>query len=358
VAVIIYSVLKKRRPKVVDFSKAKIGFIGGGELTQILIQRLIICGKVQTSRLHVSAHSTKNLERLKRRFSGLHVSKRNIDIFSKFDCDIVFVTDDGSVIKNCHKNRRQRPAPLITDFMPTLRHPLYILSLVDGYDLNSIKACFVKRPEKYPLEIHRIKFLPLSEGSDGSCADDLCVCAVDCEPDSKKLAKPLRAMLSSVAELEYVPESEMDAASSLCGVGLPFFYYFIQALADGAFKMGLSREMSYKFAANTLQIAAQVMLESSQHPIQLRDEVCSRGGPAIYGTHTLEKSGVKSGVVEAVEIAHKRAEELAKPQSVLNPLTNGKLTEAQVLQAIYRLVQQMPQLNEKLDEYQSMDDLI
>jgi hypothetical protein len=168
VGVFIYLVLKNRKPKVVDFSNAKIGFIGAGKLTEILIQGLITYGKVEASRLHVSAPSTKNLERLKHQFSGLHVSKRNIDIFRKYDCDIVFVAVHGSVIKNCYKHGGQRPAPLTTDFIPIMKHPLYILSLVCGYDLNSIKACPLnpKHPEKYLLEMHRIMFFQLLEGRD------------------------------------------------------------------------------------------------------------------------------------------------------------------------------------------------
>jgi pyrroline-5-carboxylate reductase len=353
VGVFIYLALKSRKPKIVDFSNAKIGFIGAGKLTETLIQRLITYGKVEASRLHVSAPSTKNLERLKHQFSGLHVSKRNIDIFGKYDCDIVFVAVHGSVIKNCYKHEGQRPAPLTTDFIPILKHPLYILSLVCGYDLNSIKACLLnpKHPKKYMPEMHRIMFFQLLEGRDGSCAYDLGVCAIDCEPDSKKLAEPLRTMLSSVAKLEYVPEFQMDAASAVCGAGLAFSYYFIQALADGAFKMGLSREMSNKFAAKTVQSATQVMLESGKHPIELRDEVCSPSGAAIYGIHILDKSGVKSGVVEAVEAAHKRADELAATQPILMPQTNANQNQTPTLSIIHRPVQQMPRINAILDEY-------
>jgi len=104
----------------------------------------------------------------------------------------------------------------------------------------------------------------------------------------------------------------MDAACAVCGAGLAFSYYFIQALADGAFKMGLSREMATKFAAKTVQSATQAMLESGKHPMELRDEVCSPSGAAIYGIHVLDKADVQSGVTAAVEAAHKRADELAK----------------------------------------------
>jgi pyrroline-5-carboxylate reductase len=46
--------------------------------------------------------------------------------------------------------------------------------------------------------------------------------------------------------------------------------------------------------------------------MELRDEVCSPSGAAIYGIHVLDKADVQSGVTAAVEAAHKRADELAK----------------------------------------------
>jgi len=54
------------------------------------------------------------------------------------------------------------------------------------------------------------------------------------------------------------------------------------------------------------------MLESGKHPTELRDEVCSPSGAAIYGIHVLDKAEVQSGVAAAVEAAHKRANEMAK----------------------------------------------
>lgn len=139
------------------------------------------------------------------------------------------------------------------------------------------------------------------------------LCAIDCEPDSKKLSPCLRTLLSSVGKLEHVPESQMDAACAIGGSGLAFSYFFINALSDGAFKMGLSRQMALRFAAKTLQCAAQTQLESNRHPSELKDDVCAPSGAAVYGVHVLNKADVASGIAAAIEAAHKRASELAEP---------------------------------------------
>ena len=285
---------------------AKIGFIGGGKLADALVQGFINYGKVQANRLHVASPSTKGLENFKN--YGCHVTKRNIDIFGRYDCDIIFICVHGSIVKRCFKNGGLRPAALCTNYVPYMRHPLYIVSLVSGATVDMIKQTLVNpdHPDKYVIEAHRVMI-------NTAAMYGLGLCAVDCEPDSKRLSPCLRQLLSSVGKLEYVPEAQMDAACAIGGSGLAFSYFFIGALSDGAFKMGLSRQMALRFAAKTLQCAAQTQLESGKHPSELKDDVCAPSGAAVYGVHVLNKADVASGISAAIEAAHKRASELAEP---------------------------------------------
>lgn len=47
----------------------------------------------------------------------------------------------------------------------------------------------------------------------------------------------------------------------------------IDALADGAVKQGVPRQMAIQFAAQTVLGAAKLVLQSSKHPAVLKDEV-------------------------------------------------------------------------------------
>lgn len=285
---------------------AKIGIMGAGKIADALVQGFINYGKIPANKIHVAAPSTKNLENFKN--YGCHVSKRDIDLFGRYDCDIVFICVHGSVVRRCFKNGGIRPAALCTNYIPYMRHPLYIVSLVSGATVDQIKQTLLNpdHPEKYKVEGHRCMI-------NTAAMYGLGICAVDCEPDSKRLSPCLRNLLTSVGKLEYVPESQMDAACAIGGSGLAFSYFFISALSDGAFKMGLSRPMALKFAAKTLQCASQTQLESGKHPGELKDDVCAPSGAAIYGVHVLDKADVASGIAAAIEAAHKRSQELAEP---------------------------------------------
>jgi pyrroline-5-carboxylate reductase len=76
--------------------------------------------------------------------------------------------------------------------------------------------------------------------------------------------------------------------------------------------MGIPRAVAAKLAAQTVFGAAKLVLESGKHPAILKDEVTTPGGTAISAIHVLESKGLRSLLIDGIEAATKRSQELSK----------------------------------------------
>lgn len=113
----------------------------------------------------------------------------------------------------------------------------------------------------------------------------------------------VKKMFESIGCVEVVPSHLMGAAGTLSGCGPAFVYMMIEALADGAVKEGVPREMAYKLASQTLQGAASMQMQTQLHPGVLKDQVCSPGGSTICGVEALEKGNLRATLMSAIFVA-------------------------------------------------------
>jgi pyrroline-5-carboxylate reductase len=95
----------------------------------------------------------------------------------------------------------------------------------------------------------------------------------------------------------------MDAVTSLNGSGPAFAYVFLEAMCDGAVRMGLRRNAAMEIAAQMFQGAARMVLQTGQHPAALKDQVTNPGGSTIAGLLAMEDGRIRSVIARAVEEA-------------------------------------------------------
>jgi len=117
-------------------------------------------------------------------------------------------------------------------------------------------------------------------------------------------------LLQSVGIVEQIPEKLMDAVTGLSGSGPAYVFQMIEALSDGGVKMGLPRPTSTRLAAQTLLGAAKMVLETGDHPGELKDAVTSPGGTTIAAIHELEAGGLRAALMNAVQASAERSAEL------------------------------------------------
>jgi pyrroline-5-carboxylate reductase len=123
------------------------------------------------------------------------------------------------------------------------------------------------------------------------------------------------ALLEAIGTCEgEIDERYLDVVTAVSGSGPAYMYLVLDAIAEGAVKMGINRNLALRLAAYTMKGASSMViseLESNGKQImQMKDEVCSPGGTTIHGVTELENNAVRSAFIKCIEAAANRSKEL------------------------------------------------
>ncbi len=174
-----------------------------------------------------------------------------------------------------------------------------LVSMVAGVSIARLRGFFATPPRI--VRIMPNIALSVGLGMTAVCADE------SVPPED---VEEILGIFRMAGRARLVEEEWLDTVTALSGSGPAFVFLFIESLADGAVLNGMSREAAYEFAAQTLQGAARIILESGMHPGELKDIVASPAGTTIAGIHVMERRAFRSIVMDAVDAAAKRSREI------------------------------------------------
>lgn len=186
-----------------------------------------------------------------------------------------------------------------TEGLSTTNVPL-IISILAGVTLSQLEAAIASKAV--------IRAMPNTPAQVGAGVTAI---AMGTSANQQHRETALR-IFSAIGEVVELPESLLDAVTGLSGSGPGYVAVVIESLADGGVAAGLPRAIATKLAVQTVLGTAQLIAKSGMHPAELKDRVTSPGGTTIAGIAQMERSGVRSGLIDAVIAATRRAEELGK----------------------------------------------
>ena len=164
-----------------------------------------------------------------------------------------------------------------------------VISLAPSYSIAQLK-------EEIGEDVKIVRAMPNTPAAIGQGMTGISFSDYDYTDEEKKL---LDDFFTSFGLVETVPENLMDTVTAASGSSPAFVYMMIEALADGVVAYGMPRAKAYRFVAQAVSGAAQMVLTSGQHPGLLKDAVCSPGGTTIAAVEALERDGFRSSLMDA-----------------------------------------------------------
>ncbi|MEC4892576.1 MAG: pyrroline-5-carboxylate reductase [Oscillatoria sp. PMC 1051.18] len=264
----------------------KLGLIGGGVMGEALLSRLIARRIYLPDTVLVSEPLSARRDYLKEKYR-VRVTADNQAAASADEVLLLAVKPQAldAVVASLAGEREICPL---------------VISILAGVPISRLEAAF---PEQSVIRV-----MPNTPATVGA---GMTAIASGSQVNSEQVALA-RSIFEAVGQVVAVPESLLDAVTGLSGSGPAFVAIAIEALADGGVAAGLPRAIASQLAVQTVLGTAQLLQESGLHPAALKDKVTSPGGTTIIGVAELEKLGFRSALIQAVQAAARRSQELGE----------------------------------------------
>jgi pyrroline-5-carboxylate reductase len=122
----------------------------------------------------------------------------------------------------------------------------------------------------------------------------------------------VREVFETVGTVIEVPESQIDALSTISGSGPAYVFLLIEKLTDAAVGKGFDRDAARLMAEQTFIGAAELLRASGEDPAELRRQVTSPKGTTERAIAVLETAHLDEVFADATDAALARARELAQ----------------------------------------------
>ena len=267
----------------------RIGFIGAGNMAQALARGLV-ASSLKASQVRLSDPDSEKVGAFCREV-GVQAAKDNQELCTW--ANVVFLAVKPqvalAVLRDC--------APYLGDSL--------MISVAAG-----LPSATLAKPLSSGVRV--VRAMPNTPALVGAGATAVCK-GHGAQDEDVQLACNLLAAVGSTA---VVAESQMDAVTGLSGSGPAYVLTFLEALADGAVRCGLPRDIARALSVQTVLGTAKLVAETGEHTAALRDKVTSPGGTTAAGLAALEEGNLRHTVASAVASATQRSIELGSKSGV------------------------------------------
>jgi pyrroline-5-carboxylate reductase len=269
-----------------DLSRKKVAVLGAGKLGGMLLQAWMREGLLSKELIRATV---RHPERARGLTEKLHIDVGTDNPKAVCGADIIFVCVKPQTVQE-----------VIEEIRPQVSLGQIVISVAASVATNQIETILGKN-------IAVVRAMPNTPCGLGAGMTGLCKGRY---VSAEQIALAC-SLFDIVGRTVVVDEKHMDAVTGLSASGPAFIYIILESLAEAGVKVGLPRETATLLAAQMTMGSAKMVLETGDHPAQLKDSVTTPAGCTIDGILELEEGKLRVTLIKAVVKATQRAKELA-----------------------------------------------
>ncbi|WWO99721.1 MAG: pyrroline-5-carboxylate reductase [Candidatus Dasytiphilus stammeri] len=256
--------------------KKKLGFIGGGNIAQTLIAGFIKSRQIMPMDIYVYDCHQEKTQILHQKY-GINFTSSEEEVIK--NADILFLAVKANVILNVLKEK----------FSCLRSEKTLVISLAAGIKLEVLKKIVGPKSKI-------IRVMPNTAALVGESMTSITSNALVTSQEIKQVVQ----IFNLVGKTAVITEDLIHSMIGISSSAPAYVYMFIESMADAAVLGGMSRENAYKFAAQAVKGAAEMILTTGKHPGQLKDNICSPKGTTIEALKVLEEKGFRASIICAI----------------------------------------------------------
>ncbi|MGV8964435.1 MAG: pyrroline-5-carboxylate reductase [Candidatus Saccharimonadaceae bacterium] len=257
----------------------KIAIIGIGNMGGAIVKGLIKSSFISLSDIYVSDRKEATREKM----DALGVSSFRSNVEAVRNADVVIVA-----VKPYHIEG------VINELKTVLTEDKILISIVAGVGLDVLS-------EMVGTEMSIFRVMP---NTAIAIQESLtCISANKNTQIHKDFVLELFNVLGKTVEIS---EDLMAAATVLSSCGIAYALRYIRAAMQGGIEIGFSAEAAQFITAQTVKGAAELILQSGNHPEREIDKVTTPMGITITGLNEMEHRGFSSSLIQGVLASYKK----------------------------------------------------
>ncbi|NGM62558.1 pyrroline-5-carboxylate reductase [Sphingobacterium sp. SGG-5] len=259
---------------------SKLTIIGSGNIGLSLAKGLVKSGQYQANDIILTRRSLTSLEQ--ERSLGFGVSANNIEAIMQADIVVLAVLP-------------QQLRKVMEEIADTIAPHQIVVSVASGVSCRDIKDILGENT----ITVRAMPNTAIAIGQSMTC-----IATDNATPEQVAVVEKI---FETVGAVVVINEDLMTSATALCACGIAFFLRTIRAASQGGVEIGFHAHDALKMAIQTAKGAADLLLQTQNHPESEIDKVTSPKGCTIAGLNEMEHNGLSSAFIKGIKLSAQKA---------------------------------------------------